>query len=545
MDGCLPIHLSSSSSSSPADYKLVSCSKSRQQDSSYQCSALNNHSITSGSSNQTELIRAYEFGRRMHQHQDQGNIRNQHLHGAEIHQVPPDGCHLNQNPSYFNDEEEEEYIVRSNASQVSESDTQTDPGIRQFTKSPPRPNETRMSACFATSNSATSEDKQFRPPIHCDHRSTGFEERETDESDSRTDDDDDDEDEDDEDEESDQVRGEESDRFRDVNEEESESESVLTASPASTCSGDERSSLSSVTPTNDQTMNQSGMQLFSHVCDKRFVQRLAASSSSDHRNEKMNSEVKSSLSPSSTSGVRQDRVMNQDAGTRAVGNPILDQLHQSLAAAHNQNQQKQQQKRNLKDHNKKSQSGSSCSDMQLYAKEGVVGGGGVHMTGSGRSVAHEFIDPRNRQPEHQQQHKKQCSEEGEEGSSHPEFTGSKVRQNSSSSTGGLRVIERCSGGGERRPRNRSSILTGVPLSSSSSCNAKMHCTGETFDAAPSGLPASGSSSTAAAGSRESSSCLNPNSGSSSITSGTFCSCESNFIIHSHSLFLSPSLLSMP
>jgi len=165
------------------EYKLVSCSK-REQDTiedNYP-SHITNQSITSGSSNHTELIRAYEFGRRFHDQSQGGRCK-----------------------VLFYGEQEDEY---NNESIISD-ETPTDPGIRRFTKSPPRPNETRTAACFAGGLKVMN------------HESA--------------DDDDDDDDEDGE---------QESVQVEDV---ESDSESVLTASPA--CSEAELSSPS--TPTNE------------------------------------------------------------------------------------------------------------------------------------------------------------------------------------------------------------------------------------------------------------------------------------------------------
>lgn len=177
------------------EYKLISCSKGREEEDNYRCSQLNNHSITSGSSNHTELIRAYEFGRRFHAH---------HHHDEQQQKV------------FYYDEEEDDYTNNASNASIVSDETPTDPGIRRFTKSPPRPNETRTAhvACFAGSLKINN------------HESA--------------EDEDDDDDEDDEEVESAQVE--------DVGD--SDSESVLTASPASSCSEPDLSSPS--TPTNDQ-----------------------------------------------------------------------------------------------------------------------------------------------------------------------------------------------------------------------------------------------------------------------------------------------------
>lgn len=248
MDGCLPLHLSSSSGPH-VEYKLSSCGKACEE-GTYHSSALNNHSITSGSSNHTELMRAYDFGKRLH-HQVHES-RSQCI-GAEVHKEREQQRHLN--PSYFDDDElegeEDAYIMKSNVSQVSESDTQTDPGIRQFTKSPPRPNETRISACLsargrhgnkgqAAPTTAAGHLLASSPDRNHRHHQLRGEERETDE-----------EEDDDESGKTDEEEGNEGTEDSDPAVDESESESVLTASPASTCSEDERSSASSLTPTND------------------------------------------------------------------------------------------------------------------------------------------------------------------------------------------------------------------------------------------------------------------------------------------------------
>lgn len=173
------------------EYKLVSCSK---EDENYRCSQLNNHSITSGSSNHTELIRAYEFGRNFHQNLDSNFDSN--------HQMQ-DHC----KGFYYKDEDEDEYTNNASNCSIMSDETPTDPGIRRFTKSPPKPNETRTAGCFAVGSKINNEESA-------------------------------DDDDDGDDEGSAQVEdGDDSD-----------SESVLTASPAS--SEPELSSPS--TPTNDQ-----------------------------------------------------------------------------------------------------------------------------------------------------------------------------------------------------------------------------------------------------------------------------------------------------
>ncbi|RWS30915.1 down syndrome cell adhesion molecule:-like isoform A [Leptotrombidium deliense] len=97
------------------DYKMCA---GDGRDHTYIYGGINSHSLTSGSSNHEELMRAYEYGRRYNHLQHSG-------------------------PLYY-DEDEDEYCK----SGTSDADTPTDPGIRQFTKTPPRPNEQRQAICF-------------------------------------------------------------------------------------------------------------------------------------------------------------------------------------------------------------------------------------------------------------------------------------------------------------------------------------------------------------------------------------------------------------
>ncbi|KAG8182320.1 hypothetical protein JTE90_004089 [Oedothorax gibbosus] len=81
----------------------------------YQSQAPNSHSLTSGSSNQEELLRAYEYARR--------------------HPPPP--------IQYDNGH------TRSHTSGTGTTESEaTDPGIRQFSGTPPKPNERRQGACL-------------------------------------------------------------------------------------------------------------------------------------------------------------------------------------------------------------------------------------------------------------------------------------------------------------------------------------------------------------------------------------------------------------
>ncbi|XP_015789765.1 Down syndrome cell adhesion molecule-like protein Dscam2 isoform X2 [Tetranychus urticae] len=91
------------------DYKTCGSSKSRD----YLFGVMPAQSVTSGSSAQDELLYAYEYGRR--------------------YQLNHPGV------MYYDDEEDQDDTL---------DDTPTDPGIRQFTKSPPKPNEKRQAACL-------------------------------------------------------------------------------------------------------------------------------------------------------------------------------------------------------------------------------------------------------------------------------------------------------------------------------------------------------------------------------------------------------------
>lgn len=80
-------------------------------------SAPNSHSLTSGSSNQEELLRAYEYARR--------------------HPPPP--------IQYDNGHTRGQSHTSGTGTTESEA---TDPGIRQFSGTPPKPNERRQGACL-------------------------------------------------------------------------------------------------------------------------------------------------------------------------------------------------------------------------------------------------------------------------------------------------------------------------------------------------------------------------------------------------------------
>lgn len=95
------------------------CSKNGKEEFYSHTHAANSHSLTSGSSNQDELLRAYEYARR-----HPGALASLSS-GAMHYDAPDDGSH-----------------------HTTESEGSTDPGIRQFTESPPRPNERRQAACI-------------------------------------------------------------------------------------------------------------------------------------------------------------------------------------------------------------------------------------------------------------------------------------------------------------------------------------------------------------------------------------------------------------
>ncbi|CAL1284864.1 unnamed protein product [Larinioides sclopetarius] len=116
----------------------------------YQSQAPNSHSLTSGSSNQEELLRAYEYARR--------------------HPPPP--------IQYDNSHN------RGHTSGTTESEA-TDPGIRQFSGTPPKPNERRQGACLtpgtqtgASGQNTDSSTSDEATPVNTPHQAriipTGF-----------------------------------------------------------------------------------------------------------------------------------------------------------------------------------------------------------------------------------------------------------------------------------------------------------------------------------------------------------------------------------
>lgn len=121
------------------EYKMSACSKA-QLDPEYQCSQV--HSITStGSSNHTELLRAYEFGKRLRESITASGSKN--ASAAINRQTLLVQTHNSEGQTYYEP---------SNVTTVTEdedvTDPPTDPGIRRFTKSPPKPNEQRIGGCY-------------------------------------------------------------------------------------------------------------------------------------------------------------------------------------------------------------------------------------------------------------------------------------------------------------------------------------------------------------------------------------------------------------
>ncbi|XP_064472281.1 cell adhesion molecule Dscam1-like [Ornithodoros turicata] len=119
------------------------CSKNGKEE--FYSHAPNSHSLTSGSSNQDELLRAYEYARR---------------HGGPLGGGPGTEVHYD--------------AAGGGSHNTTESEGSTDPGIRQFTESPPRPNERRQAACItpgsgnlskenSTSSSASSGSDEATP----------------------------------------------------------------------------------------------------------------------------------------------------------------------------------------------------------------------------------------------------------------------------------------------------------------------------------------------------------------------------------------------
>ncbi|KAL1417702.1 hypothetical protein MTO96_026605 [Rhipicephalus appendiculatus] len=110
-----PPYLTKGSLDAPSTY-----SKNGKDEFYSHSHAANSHSLTSGSSNQDELLRAYEYARR----HPPGSSLQASTGGALTHYDAPDDSH------------------------TTGSEGSTDPGIRQFTESPPEPNERRQAACI-------------------------------------------------------------------------------------------------------------------------------------------------------------------------------------------------------------------------------------------------------------------------------------------------------------------------------------------------------------------------------------------------------------
>ncbi|XP_075747886.1 cell adhesion molecule Dscam1-like isoform X3 [Rhipicephalus microplus] len=110
-----PPYLAKGSLDAPSTY-----SKNEKDEFYSHGHAANSHSLTSGSSNQDELLRAYEYARR----HPPSSSQQASTSGALTHYDAPDDSH------------------------TTGSEGSTDPGIRQFTESPPEPNERRQAACI-------------------------------------------------------------------------------------------------------------------------------------------------------------------------------------------------------------------------------------------------------------------------------------------------------------------------------------------------------------------------------------------------------------
>ncbi|KAF8774513.1 Down syndrome cell adhesion molecule-like [Argiope bruennichi] len=120
----------------------------------YQSQAPNSHSLTSGSSNQEELLRAYEYARR--------------------HPPPPIQYDNSHNRGHSH----------TSGTGTTESEA-TDPGIRQFSGTPPKPNERRQGACLtpgtqtgASGQNTDSSTSDEATPVNTPHQAriipTGF-----------------------------------------------------------------------------------------------------------------------------------------------------------------------------------------------------------------------------------------------------------------------------------------------------------------------------------------------------------------------------------
>ena len=132
---------------------MSSCSKS-QMDPDYQCNQT--HSITStGSSNHTELLRAYEFGKRLRESvsTSSGKIGATTSPTDAATAAPSNRQTLRVQTHDHQVNNSSVYYEQSNVTSIATEDDDvtdppTDPGIRRFTKSPPKPNEHRISGCY-------------------------------------------------------------------------------------------------------------------------------------------------------------------------------------------------------------------------------------------------------------------------------------------------------------------------------------------------------------------------------------------------------------
>lgn len=242
------------------EYKMSSCSKG-QMDPDYQCNQT--HSITStGSSNHTELLRAYEFGKRLRESVLMSTAKvgaatsPTDAVAAASTSAPGNRQTLRVQTHDHQVNNSSVYYEPSNVTSIATEDDDitdppTDPGIRRFTKSPPKPNEQRISGCY---NRLYREDDDITINSQSKHMRTRQSNINTiDVNDDSTDDGGNDH-EDANDDDDDEVNLDD-DIHGDFNKDDDDSDqSILTASPA--LSEEVRSNASNVsslvTPTNDQ-----------------------------------------------------------------------------------------------------------------------------------------------------------------------------------------------------------------------------------------------------------------------------------------------------
>lgn len=241
------------------EYKIVSCTSTKAREAAGGSSnveqtyyGLNNHSITSGSSNHTELLRAYDYGK---------------LHG--MHRVETHHHHQQYFASNTDLLDEDEYTIKSNLSVMSETDPPTDPGIRQFTKSPPRPNERRIGGCFTP---GATRGGVHRTPHPGEQPLSNFSLQDTE--------DDEDEDEEEQEEDAQEERDEEDSNEDDTEGKDSErahrsgssdnGEEGDTCSSTSDTGGEEISSRNSMTPTNEEDEESGRVRVSSPINNSIF-----------------------------------------------------------------------------------------------------------------------------------------------------------------------------------------------------------------------------------------------------------------------------------